>query len=57
MEITVDLNTPNGPVVEYGADDDAGAVEAAAPTGYQVSWETPAYKLLNGRFRSPLVLA
>lgn len=53
-EIEIDLDTPNGPVVEYGPEDDAEAVEAAVPAGWTVDWETPAYKLSTGRRRSPL---
>lgn len=53
--IEIDLETPNGPVVIYGPDDDAYAVEAAIPPGWRVDWETPAYKTLSGRYRSPLI--
>ena len=53
--IEIELDTPNGPIVEYGAEDDAESVEAAIPAGWRVSWDTPAYKLRSGRFRSPLV--
>jgi len=49
------LDTPNGPVVEYGPDDDAETVEAEIPSGWYVDWETPAYKLASGRYRAPLV--
>lgn len=55
--IEIHLSTPNGPVVEYGPDDDAEAVEAEVPSGWSVDWATPAYKLATGRRRSPLVEA
>lgn len=55
--IEINLNTPNGPIVEYSPDDDAETVEAEVPEGWRVDWETPAYKLTNGRRRSPLVRA
>ncbi len=54
-QIKINLNTPNGPIVEYGPDDDAQAVELEVPEGWRVDWETPAYKLANGRYRAPLV--
>lgn len=56
---TIEINqrTPNGPIVEYGDDDDAELVEAAVPEGWRVDWETPAVRLLNGRWRAPLVLS
>lgn len=54
-EIRVDLDTPNGPIVEYGPGDDAAEVELALPPGWSVDWETPAYRLPSGRYRSPIV--
>lgn len=56
-EIEIDLHTPNGPIVEYGAEDDAETVEAAVPAGWRVDWETTAYRLASGRYRAPLVAA
>lgn len=53
--IEIDLNTPNGPVVEYGPDDEIADVEIEIPAGWSVDWQTPAYKLASGRWRSPLV--
>jgi hypothetical protein len=54
---TYEIDTPNGPRIEYGPHDDAASVEAVAPAGYRVDWQTPAYTLANGRMRSPLVLS
>ena len=51
------LDTPNGPVVEYNLGDDADAIEAALPDGWMVDWHAASYKLMSGRFRSPLVSA
>lgn len=56
-EIEINLNTPNGPQVEYSDDDEIEAVEAEVPAGWRVDWETLAYRLAGGRRRSPLVLA
>lgn len=53
-EIEILTNTPNGNVIEYGADDDAETVEASAGDEWRVDWATPAYKLASGRFRSPI---
>lgn len=53
--IEIELDTPNGPIVEYGPDDTIGAVDAQMPPGWRVDWDTDAYKLRSGRFRSPLV--
>ncbi len=53
IEITMD--TPNGPVVEYGPDDNAETVEREVDVGWRVDWSTPAYRLTSGRLRSPLV--
>jgi len=55
IDITVELDTPNGPRIEYSPDDDAATVESAAPDGWRVDWATPAYRLATGRLRSPLV--
>jgi hypothetical protein len=55
MTIEINLNTPNGPIVEYGPDDDAESVDLEMPPDWRVDWATPAYKLASGRFRSPLV--
>ena len=54
--IEIDLNTPNGPVIEYGPDDEIADVEAEVPEGWRVDWESSAYKLASGRYRAPLVL-
>lgn len=54
-EIQILTNTPNGTVVEYGPDDDAGTVEAAVGNGWSVDWETPTYRMTSGRFRAPLI--
>lgn len=54
-EIETNMDTPNGPIVEYGPDDEIEDVEAAIPAGWRVDWETAAYKLSTGRRRSPLV--
>lgn len=51
--IEIMTGTPNGDVVEYG-DEDAETVEAAVGSDWRVDWETPAYKLANGRRRSPV---
>lgn len=56
-EITVELNTPNGPIVEYGPEHDAQEVESALPVGWEVDWETSAYKLNSGRYRRPICKA
>lgn len=53
-EIEIIENTPNGSVVEYGPEDDAETVEQAVGTGWSVDWQTPAYKLASGRWRSPV---
>jgi hypothetical protein len=54
-EIEILTNTPNGNVIEYGADLDEETVETAAGDEWRVDWATPAYKLASGRFRSPII--
>jgi hypothetical protein len=53
---TIELQTPNGPRVEYGPDDDAHDVAAAArAAGFEVDFSNQ-IKLASGRYRAPLVL-
>lgn len=52
--ITIDLDTPCGPVVTYTLADSIEAVDAAIPAGYQADY-TNQIKLASGEFRSPLV--
>lgn len=54
LAVEVDLDTPSGPVVEYG-DQEASEVEAELPEGWRVDWETPAVRTASGRWRAPLV--
>ncbi len=53
--IEVNLDTPNGPVVEYGPEDDAAAVEAELPRGWRVDFSSQIKNGLTGRYRAPLV--
>jgi hypothetical protein len=52
--ITVDLDTPCGPVVTYGEDDDFEAIDSALPPGYEADY-TSQITLAPGRYRCPLV--
>lgn len=54
-EIEIQLNTPNGPRVEYGPDDDAVAVtRVATEAGFSVDFSNQV-ELASGRYRAPLV--
>ena len=52
--IEISLDTPNGPIVEYG-DHSLEEIELEVPSGWSVDWETGAVRTLLGRYRSPLV--
>lgn len=56
--VEVTLDSPNGPLVEYGGHDET-AVEAEIPDGYTVDWSNATEISISGthtmRFRAPLV--
>lgn len=53
-EIVIELDTPNGPRVEYGDEHGAGEVMAELPKGWEVDWSNTV-KIRPGVYRSPLV--
>jgi hypothetical protein len=56
--IDIEMDTPNGPRVEYGGHE-AEAVERAIPEGYKVDWPNSVEISISGthtlRYRAPLV--
>lgn len=53
-EITVDLESANGPKVTYPAGTDGEIVDMAIPEGWEVDWETAPADVVGGRKASPL---
>jgi hypothetical protein len=53
-EITVDLDSANGPKVVYPRGTDAEDVDLAAPVGWEVDWDAPAADCGPGAVARPL---
>lgn len=53
-QVEILIGTPNGDVIEYGAEASAASVESAAGNEWRVDYDTTPVKFASGRFRSPI---